>query len=137
MRGAAVMKIKTSEAMPPVLDWLVAECEGYNVKNVAQFKMIHEGHPNHHLHFSADWSQGGPIIEREDIDVARYHPVDYRDGHKEFAAKLAFVKRHPSRDAYWYAGMRGPTPLIAGMRCFVASKLGDEVEVPDELVKGE
>jgi hypothetical protein len=27
----------------------------------------------------------------------------------------------------------GPTPLIAAMRCYVISKLGDEVEVPDEL----
>jgi hypothetical protein len=27
----------------------------------------------------------------------------------------------------------GPTPLIAAMRCYVASKLGDEVEVPKEL----
>ena len=27
----------------------------------------------------------------------------------------------------------GPTPLIAAMRCYVASKLGDEVDVPDEL----
>lgn len=27
----------------------------------------------------------------------------------------------------------GPTPLIAAMRCYVASKLGDEVEVPEEL----
>jgi hypothetical protein len=26
-----------------------------------------------------------------------------------------------------------PPSLIAAMRCFVASKLGDEVEVPDEL----
>ena len=30
-----------------------------------------------------------------------------------------------------------PTPLIAAMRCFVASKIGEEVNVPDELVKGE
>ena len=27
----------------------------------------------------------------------------------------------------------GPTPLIAAMRCYVASKLGDEVDVPEEL----
>jgi hypothetical protein len=27
----------------------------------------------------------------------------------------------------------GPTPLIAAMRCFVASKLGDEIEIPKEL----
>ena len=33
-------------------------------------------------------------------------------------------------DAYW----DGPTALIAAMRCFVASRLGDEVEVPEELV---
>ena len=26
------------------------------------------------------------------------------------------------------------TPLIAACRCFVASKLGDEVEIPDELL---
>lgn len=29
--------------------------------------------------------------------------------------------------------MSGPTPLIAAMRCFVSSKLGDEVEIPEEL----
>ena len=29
----------------------------------------------------------------------------------------------------------GPTPLIAAMRCYVISKLGEEVEVPDELAR--
>lgn len=28
----------------------------------------------------------------------------------------------------------GPTPLIAAMRCYVASKLGEEVEIPDEHI---
>ena len=32
------------------------------------------------------------------------------------------------------ADLIGPTPLVATMRCYVASKLGDEVDVPDELV---
>ena len=27
----------------------------------------------------------------------------------------------------------GKTKLIAAMRCYVASKLGDEVEIPEEL----
>jgi hypothetical protein len=36
-------------------------------------------------------------------------------------------------DMQWIC--RGPTPLIAAMRCYVASKMGDEVDVPDELVK--
>ncbi len=30
----------------------------------------------------------------------------------------------------------GPTPLIAAMRCYVASKLGDEIEIPEELKCG-
>jgi hypothetical protein len=30
--------------------------------------------------------------------------------------------------------MFGPTPLIAAMRCYVASKLGDEIEIPEELL---
>jgi len=30
---------------------------------------------------------------------------------------------------------KGPTPLIAAMRCYVASKLGDEVEIPQELAQ--
>ena len=32
------------------------------------------------------------------------------------------------------ADLIGPTPLIAAMRCVVAVNLGDEVDVPDELV---
>ena len=28
----------------------------------------------------------------------------------------------------------GPTPLIAAMRCYCCAKLGDEVDIPDELV---
>ena len=37
-----------------------------------------------------------------------------------------------TRRAQWNGA--GPTPLIAAMRCFCCSKLGDEVEVPDELL---
>jgi len=45
------------------------------------------------------------------------------------------------RDEEWFAysslstpeDFHGDTPLIAAMRCYVASKLGDEVEIPEEL----
>jgi len=68
------------------------------------------------LPYSTDWSQGGPIIEREKIATDYDHDVWN-------AAKYGLS---------WYVG--GPTPLIAAMRCYVASKLGDEVDVPEELV---
>jgi hypothetical protein len=73
--------------------------------------------------WSTDWSLGGPIIEREFICVS--------------------APMHPST-APWFAisdstGCKssGPTPLIAAMRCYVASKLGEEVDVPVELTTEE
>ena len=65
--------------------------------------------------FSTDWAEGGPIIERERIDVLYEHDLRW----------IAV----PQKGIESY----GPTPLIAAMRCYVASKLGDEVEIPEEL----
>ena len=64
--------------------------------------------------FSTDWAQGGPIIEREKITI-------FQTG-KDWMGYI----RHDAESF-------GPTPLIAAMRCYVASKLGDEVEIPEEL----
>jgi len=33
----------------------------------------------------------------------------------------------------WGYISEGPTPLIAAMRCYVLSKLGEEIEIPEEL----
>jgi hypothetical protein len=71
--------------------------------------------------FSTSWLLGGPIIEREWICADRL-----------LNGQWLAAKRNNSGDSMLFA-KAGPTPLIAGMRCVVASKLGDEVEVPDEL----
>ena len=73
--------------------------------------------------FSTDWAFGGPIIEREKIEL-KYLGYD----NPPYWGALKFS---PSK--YERKAATGPTPLIAAMRCYVASKLGDEVEVPDEL----
>lgn len=111
------MKIKTNELTGPALDWAVAKCEGYiddwnswlheaTVKDVAE---------SGNYHPSTDWAQGGPIIEREGITL--------RCGLHGWDAELEEFD----------AISHGPTALIAAMRCYVASKLGDEVEIPEEL----
>ena len=69
---------------------------------------------------SNGWMEGGPIIEREKIEIF------IRD-EKWFA----YSSNSKPEDFY------GETPLIAAMRCYVASKLGDEVEIPTELTQGE
>jgi len=72
--------------------------------------------------YSSDWCFGGPIIEREFIELLLF--VD--DGSVWFAHLGA---KHFPLDAQ----VTGPTPLIAAMRCFVASKLGEEIDVPEEM----
>ncbi len=105
------MKIKTSELTGAALDWAVAECEGRDFPSADAFCGIFTP--------STDWAQGGPIIDRERIS----HRVDTRGGRS-----VAFL------DGGSVTGrMTGPTPLIAAMRCYVASKLGHEVEIPEEL----
>lgn len=72
---------------------------------------------------TTDWSQGGPIIEREKIEI-KYLGYD----NPPYWGALKF-----SPSTYARRGAVGPTPLIAAMRCYVASKLGDEIEIPEEL----
>ena len=67
--------------------------------------------------FSTCWNLGGPIIESEWIAISS-------------------PRGEPDSD--WVATMdriwaRGPTPLVAAMRCYVVSKLGDAVEIPDHI----
>ena len=104
------MKIKTSELGGAALDRAVAKCEGvlvdlldWNIHFINTYK------------YTTDWAQGGPIIEREGMSIGMVN--EYWQAHlSEF-----------------HLFVEGPTPLIAAMRCFVASKLGDEVEIPEEL----
>ena len=112
-------RIKVSEATPIQLDWLVAKCNGdfalyHNIEEGQRFLNLWTG--SAFLKYSSLWSCGGPIIEREKIDV-------WNHAGKEWAASV-----DKGRTEY-----RGPTPLIAAMRCFVASRLGDEAEIPEEL----
>ena len=111
------MKTKTNELIGPALDWAVAKCRGFDGLD-KDLWLMRDGiaaMPLHAYTPSTYWAQGGPIIERELISVS-----SQTNGHS-WAAKGAHN--------YSY----GPTPLIAAMRCFVASKLGDEVDVPEEL----
>jgi len=103
--------MKTSELTGAALDWAVAKCEGLRtyVEVVEGFKP------------STDWAQGGSIIEREKIEWMWLPAPD---------KKNQYGARKPS----FSGAMDGPTVLIAAMRCYVASKLGDDVELPAELL---
>lgn len=103
--------MKTSELKGAALDWVVAKC-GAKGEILAAWFMGED----YSLNYSANWVLAGLIIEREGVCLT----YD------------SFVKRWNavcgSGDSY-----HADTPLIAAMRCYVASKLGDEVEIPEEL----
>ena len=108
--------MKTSELTKAALDWAVSKCAGVTWMAFPGYLYQHgEGH------YSTDWAQGGPIIEREGIDIC----TSTRGG---WIATLLV----DCEDNKVVRG-EGETCLIAAMRCYVASKLGDEVEVPDEM----
>ena len=106
--------IKTCELTGAALDWAVAQTLGEGTWWKSQ-EFLDSFHP------STDWSDGGPIIEREGINMRLHSGTDKQP------IAFVWVSHQPAHRQH------GPTPLIAAMRCYVASKLGDEVEVPDEL----
>ena len=102
------MKLRTSELTGAALDWAVAKCGGDEPCKAGGVG----------LRYSTDWLAGGPIIEREKIELA------YRVGVHWIATR---VEGSAVCEAW------GPTQLVAAMRCYVMSQLGNEVDIPGEL----
>lgn len=102
--------MKTSELQGAALDWAVDKSMNLNTpyNSWGQIGKVPA--------YSTDWSQGGPIIEREGISVERWG--------SEWMAAMGELPDD---------GVPSPTPLIAAMRCYVASKLGDNTDIPEEL----
>lgn len=135
-------QIKVSETTPVQLDWLVAKCVG----DFALYHDIEEGHrflnlwtDSAFLHYSSNWANGGSLIEREKIDLEFMDNFEAWCGSvvREYGQDRESYSDDQDRESYTaeqesFVGY-GPTPLIAAMRCYVASKLGDVVEVPEEL----
>lgn len=121
------MKIKTSELIDAELDWAVAKCEGFKYELYEHNRKKWENglHRPQHWQPSTNWAQGGPIIEREEIGTKRRAPCMKGE---EWEAMGSITAKGAG---YRYA--IGPTPLIAAMRCYVASKLGDEIDIPKEF----
>lgn len=118
------MLVETSKLIGPHLDWAVAKCEGETYSPTATTNGIGMEFPA--TSYSTDWAQGGPIIEREGMNIS----IQNDDHGNMYSGKARWWAQMDCRIHTSY----GPTPLIAAMRCYVASKLGDEVEIPNELL---
>ena len=103
--------MKTAELVGKQLDWAVAKAAGL----YAPEPWI--SNP------STDWAQGGKIIERVGIDLYQVE----RNSPYGWEAEIQTAPRERARG-------KGQSPLVAAMRCYVKSVLGDEVTIPEGLV---
>jgi hypothetical protein len=121
------MKIKTADLIGPGLAWAVGMAEGYDLSHYGVDPSIRARVPGQGVHapWRPDfyWNQGGPIIEREKVGIG------YDTTKLCWAASFFDWKDTTGGDVVY-----GPTALAAAMRCYVASKMGDEVEIPQELL---
>jgi hypothetical protein len=107
------MRVKTNEATLTQINWAVAKCEGYADDEISD-----------DWDYSIDWAEGGPIIEREKINLQCPRGFDWQAD--------MWVDGVNDKHGHHRVGV-GETPLLAAMRCYVASKLGDEFDIPEEL----
>ena len=107
--------MKVSELSGAQLDWAVARAE--ERFDELDFEAIPPQFRGN-ISYSTDWALSGPIIEREGIEVG----PQIRSGWQSTVWK----NNRP-------ISSQGPTPLVAAMRCYVESKLGEKVDLPVEI----
>lgn len=121
------MKVKINELTGHALDWAVAKCEGENAElnrdEIVTWKTVAFEEYRLVWNPSTNWAQGGVIIERECIELTK--------GYGIWGAQIR------NGEYGEWCEYEGSTPLVASMRCYVASKLGDEVDIPDDVFKQE
>lgn len=115
--------INVSQAEGPVLDWLVAKALSEFEWNLEpkRFRLLRDEGV---LAYTTNWSQGGPILSEAHISRTIDHSglwiAYWTDGYTEGDEGKKWMQCHRSE-------------LVAGLRCFVMSELGETVEVPEEL----
>lgn len=121
----AMKTIKVTEATKLQLDWLVADCEGHGDRWLSRWR---EGGDKRFTYCEVVYSyterseQMWPIMEREKIVVLDWDHIS------------GLYTAETMKPYSPCAQGRGKTQLIAAARCYVASKLGETVEVPEELI---
>ena len=127
------MKFETKNLQDKALDLAVAYAMGYGLdaSDPGDVWLTQDGisvFPLANYKPSTNWGFGGGIIEREAIHLL------CNEARTEWTASVAYSPERGRRLVGWRKLANGPTPLIAAMRCYVASKLGGIVDIPAELL---
>jgi hypothetical protein len=113
--------MKTNELKGTLLDWAVATAEKFDI--IGSKGWVHSKFGGREPYSpSTSWALGGAIIERERISIENVEGLYWTAG---------LTHRDEEYGGWRRAYEQGDTPLEAAMRCYVASKLGNEVEIPE------
>lgn len=125
--------MKVSELSGVLLDYWVAKALGDDPKLIGGVLIMPWGYDGNY-HPAHEWVIAGPILESERIQVTYlYEKADDEHGIRIEDCWEA-IKTANGR----FACEQGRTYLEAGMRCYVASKFGDEVPITqDDVLTGD
>jgi hypothetical protein len=125
--------IKVSEATNIQLDWLVCAAGNKPPSNLGVWL---DGRNLYNMfNYTTNPALMHPIIEREDLATHPRFIVGLSERGTEVCMKDGWESWSQPR-YYWQSPrnvQRGITSLIAAARCYIVSKLGETVEVPEGL----
>lgn len=142
------MKVAVNELSGIALDWAVTSIVApdallYGVGDWRESRCRGGAPGGEYPHrYGSSWAQGGPIIEAEGILLRAIrqpgHELDgvwlampaARAGTCTMVSWVRHLFKDKGRPGFW----PGETALVAAMRCFVASKLGNEIELPEGML---
>lgn len=152
------MKLKTSELAGKTLAWAVAHCEGFDTRNNYAVRYILDNilqedsfvcladDANHAWEQCENAYPGCVLVAVNRI--APYDPTEPNVGLPILQRENISLRAPKTYWPHWTAcvyvpqvgagmvdsqAVSGPDMMTAGLRCYVASKYGEYIEVPDEF----
>lgn len=131
------MKVKVSELKGDKLDYFTAIAIGEKNPQISLGGgcVVSHGHTLHRFYPSSEWQHGGPLIQK--FQISFFHPciggVDTNGELLDCLQSTIGYKRTVSGENA-EARSYEHDYLVAACRAIVIAQLGDEVELPDDLV---
>lgn len=123
------MRVKTKDLNGLALDWAVMSIEFKRLQEKGEYikPWVLERHRGGDPCGAPSvlWAQCGPIIEREGLNL--------QTSLGEWVASTPKAVEIDGGRKYCFAS--GHTPLVAAMRCYILSILGDTVDIPDNIIE--
>jgi len=117
------VKVKTSELSGKALDWAVAETQGRKRITTTRKEFGLNVAKKIVPPYSTEWAWCGPLIADHKLNIS-HNPSGRRPEEPWFCCD--------NSETFWSIG---ETAMVAICRAVVAAKLGDEVDIPDELME--